>query len=164
MDLLLKAAWVAPMSSGILRDGRIGVSEGKIVYVGTEEPPADHTVELGTTIILPGLINAHTHLELSDRSCINAPHQRFTDWILHLRNRPISPEDATAKGIQDCLNFGVTCIGDISQVPDVTRPIIARSALRCVSFGEVLGLAKRRGRFDELLPISAVPSFDREGE
>jgi cytosine/adenosine deaminase-related metal-dependent hydrolase len=52
------------------------------------------------------------------------------------------------------LRFGITSVGDISQQMHLTRPLIKDLPIRCVSFGEVLGLAGRRSRFDELLPMA----------
>lgn len=164
---ILAAAWIAPMSSPIFRDGAIAIAEGKIVAVGdagkirSEYPGAEMT-DLGDSILLPGLINPHTHLELSDCTPRGSSADSFTDWILTMRQR-IGAGDfaaATRAGIAQCLRFGITTVGDITQQIQITRPILAASPLRAISFGEVLGLAKRRFRFDELLP----QAIDREYE
>lgn len=84
------------------------------------------------------------------------------DWLLDIRSRSIAPQQAARNGIEQCLRFGVTCVGDITQQIDVTRTIVAQSPIRCVSFGEVLGLARRRERFEQLLPQAINPSHQSE--
>lgn len=154
--VILSASWVAPMDVPIIRDGAVAIAGGRIVAVGVakqivKEYPAARRENLGAAILLPGLINAHTHLELSDRTQA-APTGSFADWVMSLRGGTLTPAAATHLGIDQSLKFGVTCVGDISQISRVSREVIARSPLRAVSFGEVLGLGQRRTRFEELLP------------
>lgn len=164
---ILAASWIAPMSAPIIRDGAIAMNAGKIVVVGdakkirSEHRGAEMT-DLGDSILLPGLINPHTHLELSDCTRSGPNSDSFTDWILTMRQRAGAGDfaAATRAGIAQCLRFGVTTVGDITQQMNITRPILAASPLRGISYGEVLGLAKRRFRFDELLP----QAIDREHE
>src|SRR5439155_25272393 len=124
--------------------------------------PDVQRVDLGAAIVLPGLINAHTHLELSSCAAGDSPAS-FVDWIVSMPRRigraPNQRADelfaaSTRMGIEQCLRFGVTCVGDISQQMHVTRPILRDSPIRAVSYGEVIGLGRRRGRFEELLPMA----------
>jgi cytosine/adenosine deaminase-related metal-dependent hydrolase len=157
MKRIIRAEWIAPMDSPIIRDGAVAFSDGRIVSVGSfqqvnSEHPDAELHDLGDAIVLPGLVNPHTHLELSHCKPSPAPQGSFVEWILSIRaaDQPAGP--ATQFGVEQSLKYGVTCVGDISQQADVSRPIIGASKIRCVSYGEVIGLAKRRGRFDELLP------------
>ena len=168
---LLTAAWVMPMSGPVVRDGGVVFEGDLILAIDNAQVLKDRhldvarLVDLGAAIILPGLINAHTHLELSSCACGDPPTSpaSFVDWILSMPRR-IGREvnqradelfaASTKLGIEQCLRFGVTCVGDISQQMHVTRPILRDSPLRAVSFGEVLGLGKRRARFEELLPMA----------
>ena len=57
-----------PAPGGGLDDGWIALADGRITAVGQpgEAPPAGAQVrELGAVALLPGLVNAHTHIELS---------------------------------------------------------------------------------------------------
>jgi cytosine/adenosine deaminase-related metal-dependent hydrolase len=164
---LLTAAWLAPMDGPILRDGGVLHEAGRIIAVGSAQSlvrqhPDAIVHELGDVVVLPGLVNAHTHLELSGCAPGDAPTS-FVDWILSMPRRigrqpdqsaDNTFEDATRAGIAQCLGFGVTCVGDISQQMHVTRRVLRDSSLRAVSYGEVIGLAKRRARFEELLPMA----------
>ena len=76
--ILITSAWVAPMNGPIIRDGAIVVGAGKIVGVGNQRDlrrdyPEAEIEELPGALLLPGLINAHVHLELSDLSCGPTP-------------------------------------------------------------------------------------------
>src|ERR1700722_8633127 len=88
---LLTAAWVVPISSPPIRDGAVVFENGRIAAIGpTPQLLQDHpdaaVHDLGAAAILPGLINAHTHLEFS--GCVaGASPTSFTDWILSLAAR-----------------------------------------------------------------------------
>ena len=140
-----------------IRDGAVAFEDGTIVDVGPAAEvrrrrpwAAEH--DLPDAVILPGLINAHVHLELSDFARIgggswNGP---LADWLIEVIRRSPSSEDlqrvanAIASGIRQCLRFGVTAIGDISRQPGITRPILRNSPLRAVSFGEIQAMGARR--------------------
>jgi len=124
-------------------------------------------LDLGDSLLMPGLVNPHTHLELS--KCSRDPrNDEFADWIMSLprrlgRDRFTAEEiypAAAREGIAQSLRYGVTSVGDISQRVDLTRPMLAESPLRVVSYGEVLGLAKLKRRFEELLPRAIDRRFD----
>lgn len=164
MKRLITAAWVAPMDQPIIRDGGV-VFDDAILAVGDAKAlqaahPDATLEELGAAVILPGLVNPHTHLELSHCTPGEAP-TAFCDWIIALadrsgRNSGVPHEElygnATRIGIEQCVHFGVTTVGDISQQMHITRPILRDGPIRCVSYGEVIGLAKLRRRYEELLP------------
>src|SRR3954471_18009879 len=164
---LLTAAWAAPISCPTIREGGV-LFEGERLLawdnaqILRDRNPDATVIDLGNAVVLPGLINAHTHLELSSCSPGDPPAS-FVDWILSMPRRigrePNQRADdlfaaSTRAGIEQCLRFGVTCVGDISQQMHVTRPILRESPLRAVSYGEVIGLGKRRTRFEELLPMA----------
>ena len=66
------ATWILPISEPPIRDGWVAVDRGRIVAYGALGPAgrrglADgaREIDLGHVAVLPGLVNAHTHLELS---------------------------------------------------------------------------------------------------
>jgi cytosine/adenosine deaminase-related metal-dependent hydrolase len=157
---VFRARHVATMLSPLLDDGCVIVRGDRIVDVGPTHllrpPRVDVEVD---GVLMPGLINAHTHLELTN---VARPTQsgRFVDWLLATMasQRRDSPDaymrdraEGVRQGIAQCLKFGVTCVGDISQNVDIVRPILADSLIRAVSFGECLGIGPRRRRFEALL-------------
>ena len=79
--LALRARWVFPVAGPPIRDAAVTISQGRIVAVGS--PPRDVPIEdLGQAAILPGLVNAHTHLEFSDlASPIGRPGMGLVEWL-----------------------------------------------------------------------------------
>ena len=161
---IITAGWVAPMARPVFRDGAVAVSGGRIVDVGdvrevARAHPRGETVDLPGSVLLPGLVNAHTHLELSTCSAGDSPGTHFGEWILNIRKQLAAQGDdfqavvarAVHEGVRQSLRFGVTTLGDISQQCHVTRPVLRELPIRCVSFGETIGLAKQRPRHAELL-------------
>jgi cytosine/adenosine deaminase-related metal-dependent hydrolase len=169
---LLRAPYVATMAGPIVEDAAVLVEDGRIAWVGRRRdlpPPADaHAPELGDAVLLPGLVNTHVHLELTALGQLPPPAS-FVDWILALRERamtalaePAQIAASTERGVRESLRFGVTAVGDITLNPAVTRPVLAASPLRGVSFGEVLGMAGRAAQTEDRIAAATAKAFDRE--
>ena len=153
---LFTAAVVAPMNRPPFGGGGVLVGRGRILAVGDaaeirREHPAAELVDLGDVLLAPGLVNAHTHLELSTIQR-PPPGQPFVDWILGLIGawRDLGPAihgaaaEGARRGAEESIRFGVTCVGDITRFPSASRPILSQSPLRAVSFGEIQAMAGRR--------------------
>lgn len=152
-----KARWVFPVSGPPLENATVEVSDGRISAVHAR--PVSGACDLGHAAIIPGLINAHTHLELSDVALPLRPAQPFIAWlkevIAHRRSRTAGTlanqsaegrsRDLTAidLGIAESCGWGTTTIGDIAgALSDPERPDVGGP--RCVAFLEILGLAPER--------------------
>ena len=138
-----------PMEGGALLDvgGRIA-GVGLLGELKRSNPTAE-VVDLGDALIVPLLVNTHTHLELTDFPCwaeaagkTAEPHD-FVDWILHLIEvkRGLDPEQFThslAHGIRQSVAAGTGAVGDIcSHYP--SRTAYRDTALQGVLFLETLG-------------------------
>jgi len=160
------------MDGPMLRDGAVVFEGGLIIDVGpTREMESRHpdaeVYDYGQAVILPGLVNAHTHLELSlmrPPSIVPA----FVDWIIWLletirqTHRDSTHHNRSIEaGVEQCLRFGVTTIGDITGNPAGTRSILCTSPIRAVSFGEVRGMAKRRNQIDPMLESAVRGTYQR---
>jgi len=156
----------------VIADGAILVADGRIGDVGSRQELRSRyddaeLRDLGDAVILPGLVNAHTHLELSDCKCGPPPTGGFADWLVGmLRRTRIPPEEmeravtrAIGIGIEQSLRFGVTAVGDISRQCRLTRALLRESSLRVVSYGEVQAMAQRRGLLEERIAIAADESL-----
>ena len=64
-EMTLRARHLLPMGGGAIENGWLRIAGGRIVALGRRELPGP-VHDLGDAIILPGLVNAHTHLEFSD--------------------------------------------------------------------------------------------------
>ena len=145
----ITARWVFPVSGAPLARGTVTVSDGKIVAVearGARTPDED----LGNVALIPGLVNAHTHLDLSGARGRIPPTDpdHFTDWlrgvIAYRRGR--TPEQVQADirdGLAECLRSGTTLIGDIA-AEGASWDTLAAAPTRAVVYYEVVGLTNPR--------------------
>jgi cytosine/adenosine deaminase-related metal-dependent hydrolase len=146
-----RAAWVLPICSPPIRDGWVTIDGGRVAGVGRIEDlrrAAAHGVadrDLGAVAILPGLVNAHTHLELSYLAGEVAPAGHFVEWIRRVmaarrrRPDPTSAEivEGAQRGIQEALEFGTALVGDISNTL-VTVDLLDRTPLGGRVFYELI--------------------------
>jgi 5-methylthioadenosine/S-adenosylhomocysteine deaminase len=145
---LYTADWVLPMSSAPIRDGAVLVEAGRLAFVGaasavTVTPGAIRTVPLGNAALMPGLVNAHSHLELTLlRGFLEGLD--FRDWLgaLTTIRRDLMSEgvllDASRAGIREALRNGITCLADTT---DSGAPLTAMReyGVRGVAYLEVFG-------------------------
>ncbi len=121
------------------------MKDQRIVEVQSGPPPTD-AVHLGDVAILPGLVNAHTHLEFSDLTQpVGQPGISLANWIGEVISaRTAAPErnkhDAILAGVTESLESGTRLIGDIATTPTDYPP----SQIDVISFAEVLGLSAER--------------------
>ena len=141
-----------------LSNSWITVEDGRIKAVGKSNDDLRPGIDLGSVAVIPGLVNAHTHLELSHlRGCV--PRSRhFIDWVrslilnrnkFHGRNN-LKIEQAAINGIKEAKASGTALVGDISNTL-LTIKLMHEASLGGVVFHELLG-------FD----ITEVQSFIRE--
>jgi cytosine/adenosine deaminase-related metal-dependent hydrolase len=145
----LTARWVFPVAGPPLEGGCVTVTGDRILAVG---PPADRApdVDLGDVAVLPGLVNAHTHLDLTGMSGLAPPTPDFTGWlrqvIAHRRGRsPEQVRDDIRAGLAESLGYGTTLVGDIAGGGASWEDLVA-APLRANVFFEVLGLTEERAR------------------
>jgi len=83
--MLYLAETVLPISSPPLAHGAVRVEGAEIVAVGPASDlpaqPGEAVMDLGASTLLPGLINAHCHLDFTRFKGILSPKQGFTEWI-----------------------------------------------------------------------------------
>lgn len=143
------ARWVFPASGPPLSNGLVIVRGDRIEAV---EPRSARTADedLGNVAIIPGLVNAHTHLDLSGARELIPPTdpEHFTDWlrgvIAYRRTR--TPEQTQADiraGLAECLRSGTTLIGDIAS-EGASWDAVAEAPTRAVVFHEMIGLRPER--------------------
>jgi len=167
--MLVTADWILPISRHPIRDGGVLVQGGRVVEVGIarklEVPPVaiDHRHFDGCAI-MPGLVNAHTHLSLTALAGLIGPSQ-FEVWLPQLIKAiqswtPAEHAASAAMGVQRCLLSGVTVVGDIVYGPE---PVSAscEAGLGGTFFWEVLGIHPERlfAELDriEFPPVRAMP-------
>jgi cytosine/adenosine deaminase-related metal-dependent hydrolase len=136
--------WVLPIAGDPVPHGSVAVENGRIAAVGSV--PASGAVDLGAAVILPALVNAHTHLELSHLRNLVPPSARFLDWIagiLAVRGRYPDPHTpvvlaAARNAIEEARRSGTGLVGDISNTL-VTVPLLRDAGMPGRVFYELIG-------------------------
>jgi cytosine/adenosine deaminase-related metal-dependent hydrolase len=175
--VILRAAWVVPVSSPPIRAGYVEIGGNRIVGVGATSrlvSPAGQAVDLGQAILTPGLVNPHTHLELGCYAgrLRPAPFWNWIERLIQLRAQPGQWEreqPAAIDGAWQSLRAGITCVGDISR-RNCAWPVLKPLPIRKVCFVELLTLADHPPRNpdelragvqevveDELLTVGVSP-------
>ncbi|MDB5388136.1 MAG: Aminodeoxyfutalosine deaminase [Planctomycetaceae bacterium] len=159
----LRARWLFPVAGPPIENGVLEIQNGQIT---ASHPQSDaNTIDLGNVGLIPGLVNAHTHLEFSDLAQPIQPAKPFTSWIRALvAVRRSQPAEASAiqSGLQECWRTGATAIGEIA-TQDWSAANYHHSSVDCTVFREILGL--RRERIAEQLEVARnwlAKSTDRD--
>jgi len=154
------AAWILPINEPPIRNGWLAVDHGRVVALGAagKRVLADgaRVVDLGDVAVMPGLVNAHTHLELSYLRDEVPPASQFVTWIRGVmkarRERPDPGAreivDAVESALVEAIACGTAIVGDISNTL-VTFGPLTRSPLAAVVFYELI-------RFNAPAPAAIV--------
>src|SRR5881296_226899 len=126
--MLLRARIVVPVSSPPIDSGAVAISAGRVAWVGRwSDRPAgagDQVQDLGETVVLPGLINAHCHLDYTGMVGHIPPPRSFSDWIksiVALKADWSYSEFAQSwlRGALMLLRNGATTVLDVEAVPEL---------------------------------------------
>lgn len=133
-----------PITSPPVENGTVAVDQGRIAYVGPRgEGPRGKDRDLGDVALLPGLVNTHTHLELTAMRG-SLEDLDFHDWIARLRasrNSVITDDaslDSARWGIIEALRCGTTTVADTC-AGGTSALAIAEAGVRGVMYQEVFG-------------------------
>jgi len=145
--MILRARWVLPIDSAPIGDGWVEIDPRahRITRVGAGTPPST-AQDLGDVALLPGLVNAHTHLELSWMAGAIPPAASMDEWIGEVvRLRRAGPPGGDAEIVAAMARAalamhaaGTVLVGDISNTL-VSAQVLADTHLRGVVFHELIG-------------------------
>ena len=150
MPAIYSARWVLPISSSPIDDGAVAIDGSKIVAVGPKaEVAADfpdaEPSDFGQAAILPGLVNTHSHLELTVmRGFLEGEEHDFFTWLrkLTLARIALSEDElrlSAACGATEAARAGITCLGDSSSLATQTLKALRETGLRGVVYQESFG-------------------------
>lgn len=152
-----RAAWVCPIDQPPIKDGLVTIEAGRIVSVESgSRTPDPGSRDLGNVVLLPGLVNAHIHLELSWLRGRVPPAAKFTEWVKQMMagrggvERPDDPKvlEGIVGAIAELRASGTVAVGDISN--SLASPALMHAAgLDGVVFHELLGFKERDGALVE---------------
>jgi cytosine/adenosine deaminase-related metal-dependent hydrolase len=142
---LLRAAWVVTGVGPPIRDGVVAVDRGRVAWAGAaaEADPSAAVRDLGAGVLLPGLVNAHCHLELSHLAGAREEGRRgFVAWVEALVERRATGDPAVARAaasaaIDELRSSGTVAVGDVSNALD-HLDLLDASGLEAVVFYELL--------------------------
>lgn len=132
------ADWILPVASPPIPNGALVLDDAdRIVFLGergnmpagTDETPHE------SSVIMPGLVNAHTHLEFSDLEApLGEPGMEFAQWIgevikFRFGSERVAQSDVIRMGLEQSVGYGVAAIGEIATAPVVLEDYL--SALPC---------------------------------
>jgi cytosine/adenosine deaminase-related metal-dependent hydrolase len=151
MTILYSARWIMPISSPSIADGAIAIEGNQITDIGVRTSLAskypDATIHhYPDAAILPGLINAHSHLELTAmRGFLESEESNFSGWLKKLtaaRLEFMTPDDmyvSAAWGAIEAARAGVTTLADASDSASESMKAFADVGLRGIVFQESFG-------------------------
>jgi aminodeoxyfutalosine deaminase len=164
----LTTSWVVPVDGPPLRDGRVTVRAGRIAWVGRAGDPGEPAAslrDLGPGVLLPGLVNAHCHLELSHLADALHGEDGFVAWVEALvagrgRAGEAGVREGMRRGIAELESTGTVAVGDVSNRL-AHLDLLEASGLDAVVFHELLGWdpARAGGLLEDAdrLAAEAVP-------
>jgi cytosine/adenosine deaminase-related metal-dependent hydrolase len=139
---VLSADWVLPVEGAPIEGGAVAIDGGRIVAVGTEDELGPGT-RFDDAAIVPGFVNAHSHLEYAVYGGFGDGLGDFAEWIaLHVQRKArIGWDefvDVARLGAAQCLASGVTTVGDCSY-SGATAVACSELGLRATVYLEVFG-------------------------
>ncbi len=143
-SVIHRAKWIIADSATIFQDGYLKIENGLIKEIGKwGKHKCGHVIDHGPGVIIPPLINSHTHLDLTGLKGKVPFENGFSSWVKKLIHmREIMGEKVLAKssldGIDELIKSGCCVVGDISTF-DSTWDIISKSNMYGVNFKEFIG-------------------------
>jgi cytosine/adenosine deaminase-related metal-dependent hydrolase len=151
MTKIYCAQWILPVASPPFERGAVAVEGSRILDIGTRDEvsgrwPAAEVRDFGEAAILPGLVNTHSHLELTAmRGYLESEEGDFFAWLKKLtsaRLERMTPDDlyvSAAWGAVEAARAGVTCVGDASDAASSSLLALRAVGLRGTVYQETFG-------------------------
>ncbi len=153
---LIRAGGLLDAAGTAASPGVVLIESGRVIAAGSPESvgdvagaePVDHTRDL----LIPGLVNAHCHLDLSGPGPWPPAGDRYREWVGRVRSlrAAASAEEtrtAVRRGIELALAGGTSCIGDIAgQPPAASIEELRMSPLQGTAFIEYFGIGSGQQR------------------
>ena len=148
MTTTYRAEWLLPITAPPVRNGAVAVEGDRIVAAGSFDDvraacPDAATVDFDQAVLMPGFVNAHSHLEYTSFRGLFDDEQ-FGDWIISLVDvkASLTPDEylwSARLGALEALASGVTTVADTTYTGE-TITAAAEAGLRGVAYLEVFGI------------------------
>ena len=145
--MIIRARTVVTMDGAPIENGAVAVLGNRIVDVGRVDDVktrnVGNTVDLGEQVLLPGLINAHCHLDYTGLRGRIAPQKCFAEWIraINAEKAKLSPDDYLAsinEGFAEARKFGTTAVANLTAFPELISRI--QPPIRTWWFAELIDI------------------------
>jgi cytosine/adenosine deaminase-related metal-dependent hydrolase len=168
--VIVRARIVLPIVGPPVENGAVVITEGRVTAVerwNARLAAGGEVIDLGEAVVLPGLVNAHCHLDYTAMAGqIDSPRS-FADWIKLITTIKNSwnladYRESWLRGADMLLQGGVTTVGDIEANPTLLPEVLSRTPLRVCSFLELIGIkdepSPARLLEETLQPIASLAS------
>ncbi|HZH90187.1 MAG TPA: amidohydrolase family protein [Pyrinomonadaceae bacterium] len=144
------ARWIVPVATPAIEDGAVAVAGAHVVGVGARaglaaQFPEAACEDFGAAAIIPGLVNCHTHLELTAmRGYLEDVEDDFFAWLNKLtvaRTTRMTADDLRVSatwGAVEAVRAGVTCVADASSYGDASMHALRDVRLRGIVYQEAI--------------------------
>jgi cytosine/adenosine deaminase-related metal-dependent hydrolase len=150
MASIYSARWLLPITSPVIQNGAVAFEGSDIIAVGPRTEivsrfPDSRIEDFGEAAILPGFVNAHSHLELTVmRGFLEREENDFLAWLrkLTVARLAMTAEDLLVSatcGAIEAARAGVTCLGDASSAAEPGLRALQTVGLRGIVYQESFG-------------------------
>ena len=141
--MLLRTRLLVPMNGPPIEDGAVRIAGGRVAEVGPWADLHGDAVDLGEVVLMPGLVNAHAHLDYTSLAGRIPPPASFNNWITSIMHLKQTMDDdawqtSWREGAKQCLRHGTTTLGNIETRPDLLPGLWPEAKLRLLSFLEMI--------------------------
>jgi cytosine/adenosine deaminase-related metal-dependent hydrolase len=156
-SLILRARAVLPISAPPIENGAVVIYGDRIVAAdawgripqGLTSANATTVLDLGDVVLLPGLINAHCHLDYTDMAGFWPSPKKFTDWIPWMLAAKAEWSYSNyarswINGAKMLVHSGTTTVADIEAAPELLPDVWDSTPLRVFSFLEMTSVRSKR--------------------
>lgn len=143
--MIIRARTVLPIAGDPIENGAVRVNGDTIVEVDKFKQVLRRSdgkiIDLGEKILLPGLVNAHCHLDYTRLRGKIGRHESFADWIraINAEKARLNDQDyieSIQTGFLEARKFGTTTVANLTAFPKLIRSI--EEPIRTVWFGELI--------------------------
>ena len=151
--MILRARVIVPVNRRPIANGAVEIRRGRITKVAAwrdfSATRNNQIYDLGDVALMPGLVNAHCHLEYTDLAGELLAPKLFSDWLkLIVAAKRLRTQSDYAvsweRGAAMLLRTGTTTVADIAAMPRLLPSVWKRTPLRVISLLEMIGLNDRR--------------------